>query len=177
MILRAQRQEPEPDPLLDALPQLAALGFDAVEDYVCWSLIEPEPGRFEFGLHREHQRAARAAGLGYHVYPWLHSMPAWAFERPEFVPATCLEHGRPAPFPSIFAPTTRAALEHFYARLAEGLGAVAAWYDLRVRMEPAAPDEAAASAPAFPTLRAPPGMPERPAVLRYGARFRGRREG
>ena len=44
-------------------------------------------------------------------------------------------------------------------------------------MEPAAPDEAATSAPAFPTLQAPPGMAERPAVLRYGARFRGRREG
>jgi sulfite dehydrogenase (quinone) subunit SoeA len=46
----------------------------------------------------------------------------------------------------------------------------AAWYDLRVRIEKV-PAAEARNAPTFPTLEAPP-LPERPSVLRYGARFR-----
>ena len=45
----------------------------------------------------------------------------------------------------------------------------AAWYDLRVRMTKA--DEPGAE-PTFPTLKPPAGLPERPALLRYGAIFR-----
>jgi anaerobic selenocysteine-containing dehydrogenase len=46
----------------------------------------------------------------------------------------------------------------------------AAWYDLKVRIEPA--EAAAATEPQFPVLRLPPGMAERPRILRYGAEFR-----
>jgi anaerobic selenocysteine-containing dehydrogenase len=52
----------------------------------------------------------------------------------------------------------------------------AAWYDLKVRLEKAAPDEAATTAPLLPPLGTLPGQQPTPAVLRYGARFRGRRE-
>ena len=48
----------------------------------------------------------------------------------------------------------------------------AAWYDLRVSVEKASADEAGNSWPQFPPLKPPVGIPERPAVLRYGARFR-----
>jgi len=48
----------------------------------------------------------------------------------------------------------------------------AAWYDLRVSVEKAPADEAEDSWPQFPPLKAPAGVAERPAVLRYGARFR-----
>ncbi len=47
----------------------------------------------------------------------------------------------------------------------------AAWYDLRVRIEKAAPDEAAVSEPQFPPLATPPGIGEAPRRLRYGAAF------
>ncbi|MBM3517999.1 MAG: formate dehydrogenase [Alphaproteobacteria bacterium] len=50
----------------------------------------------------------------------------------------------------------------------------AAWYDLRVRIERAADGEHE-TAPQFPPLAPPPGAPERPAALRYGAEFRARR--
>ena len=46
----------------------------------------------------------------------------------------------------------------------------AAWYDLRVRIEKAAPADAGESAPRFEPLPPPPGVRPRPAVLRYGAR-------
>jgi hypothetical protein len=47
----------------------------------------------------------------------------------------------------------------------------AAWYDLRVRIEKA-PAEAEVSEPHLPATKPPPQLPERPAILRYGARFR-----
>ncbi len=50
----------------------------------------------------------------------------------------------------------------------------AAWYDLRVRVEKA--DAWAGSEPRFPTLPVPASLPPRPDILRYGARFRAKRE-
>jgi anaerobic selenocysteine-containing dehydrogenase len=51
----------------------------------------------------------------------------------------------------------------------------AAWYDLRVRIDPAAPAEAGTSAPRLEALRPPPGLPPAPQVSRYGLEFRQRR--
>lgn len=48
----------------------------------------------------------------------------------------------------------------------------AAWYDLRVRMEKAGPDEIAESLPQFEPIGAAPRADVRPDVLRYGAEFR-----
>jgi anaerobic selenocysteine-containing dehydrogenase len=48
----------------------------------------------------------------------------------------------------------------------------AAWYDLRVKLEPASPAESAISAPQFATLRPPGGMAPRPDMVRYGLDFR-----
>ena len=50
----------------------------------------------------------------------------------------------------------------------------AAWYDLRVRLEPAT-DGATASAPRFDPLPRPPGLAAPSSVLRFGAGFRPRR--
>jgi sulfite dehydrogenase (quinone) subunit SoeA len=51
----------------------------------------------------------------------------------------------------------------------------AAWYDLRVRLEPAAVAEAGTSAPQFALLRPPASLGAAPQVSRYGAEFRARR--
>jgi anaerobic selenocysteine-containing dehydrogenase len=48
----------------------------------------------------------------------------------------------------------------------------AAWYDLRVRIEPAAEEEAGISAPQQAVLRPPAGLAAQPEELRYGAEFR-----
>src|SRR6185312_17046046 len=45
----------------------------------------------------------------------------------------------------------------------------AAWYDLRVRVEKAAPAEAGESLPSFAALKRAPGLAAPPRVLRYGA--------
>jgi anaerobic selenocysteine-containing dehydrogenase len=51
----------------------------------------------------------------------------------------------------------------------------AAWYDLRVRIERASDEERPQSEPQFADLKSPVGR-DRPSLLRYGARFRGRGE-
>ncbi len=50
----------------------------------------------------------------------------------------------------------------------------AAWYDLRVRIEKAAPAEAGETYPRFARLANPPGLAEAPHRLRYGAAFHAR---
>jgi anaerobic selenocysteine-containing dehydrogenase len=45
----------------------------------------------------------------------------------------------------------------------------AAWYDLRVRIERAAPDEAGETAPRLEAVRRPAGLAPPPTILRYGA--------
>jgi hypothetical protein len=48
----------------------------------------------------------------------------------------------------------------------------AAWFDLRVRIEKAAPAEAGETHPLMATLKTPAGLAPRPEVSRYGAQFR-----
>lgn len=52
----------------------------------------------------------------------------------------------------------------------------AAWFDLRVRIEKAKPEEAAESFPQFDPAERPPGMKPPPDVLRYGKNLRRQRE-
>ncbi len=63
---------------------------------------------------------------------------------------------------------------HRYAN-ADPVTGQAAWYDLRVRIEKCAPDEAPLSEPRFDTLTPPDDLPDRPDILRYGQRFARRR--
>jgi anaerobic selenocysteine-containing dehydrogenase len=53
----------------------------------------------------------------------------------------------------------------------------AAWYDLRVRIDKAAPLEAGRSMPGFAPFGHPAGLPAPPPILRYGARGDGAGEG
>src|SRR5262249_46821109 len=50
----------------------------------------------------------------------------------------------------------------------------AAWFDLRVRLEKAAPDEAGEIEPKLEPITPPPSIGTTPHRLRYGAGFRGR---
>jgi len=59
---------------------------------------------------------------------------------------------------------------HRYAN-ADPVTGQAAWFDLKIRLTKAAPDEAGESAPQFPVLKNLPGVEKRPTILRYGAKF------
>ena len=51
----------------------------------------------------------------------------------------------------------------------------AAWFDLRVRIEKAEPDDAQQTEPAMAELPGMPGMRAAPKILTYGQQFRDRR--
>ncbi|HZM00703.1 MAG TPA: hypothetical protein VFD43_10670, partial [Planctomycetota bacterium] len=122
----ARRGEAPPDPERERA-ELAAwkrAGFDAVEDYVFWELVEGRRGRFDWAVHRGNAAAAQRLGLEYVVYPWAHAVPAWFRASQDFVPGRCLEHGEPGPMPSPFAATTWTALEQLLRATRDGLGDV-----------------------------------------------------
>lgn len=119
----AKGRPPAPDPLFADLPRLAALGIDAVEDYVGWNVIEKKEGAPDFSLHRRHRDEALRLGLSYVVYPWVHALPPWLADSARLDRARCLEHGQTTIHPSIFAPSTLSLYDRFYALLASGLGA------------------------------------------------------
>jgi Beta-galactosidase len=119
----ARHGEPAPDPReeRELLPHWRALGFDAVEDYVAWQVVEPRPGEWDFALHRGHAQAAARAGLQYVVYPWVHSLPPWWRAGPECVLARCVEHGQQGALPSLWAESTWHAAERLWRALAAAL--------------------------------------------------------
>lgn len=122
----AREGRPAPDPDLERrlLPAWRAAGFDAVEDYVFWELVEPVRGRLDWSVQRGNAAAAHAAGLSYWIYPWAHATPAWFRAGPDFVPGRCLEHGEPGPMMSPFAASTRQAALGFLRAARGGLGDV-----------------------------------------------------
>jgi len=119
--------EPLPDPAEERslLPHWRALGAAEVEDYIAWTVVEPdERGRFDWSIHRENARAAHKAGLRYAAYPWAHALPGWFRNGPGHVPGRCLEHGQAGALPSLFAESTWQVTHRFWNAVREGLGDV-----------------------------------------------------
>jgi len=130
----ARHGEPLPDPReeRELLAGWGALGFDAVEDYVAWQLVEPRPGEWDWSLPRGNAQAAARAGLRYVAYPWVHAAPDWHVGSADWVPSRCLQHGADSALPSPWAPSTWLAAERFWRALAAALrdvlhGVVLAW--------------------------------------------------
>ncbi|MHC5211365.1 MAG: hypothetical protein ACYTG2_11655 [Planctomycetota bacterium] len=119
---REGRPAPDPEDERRLLSAWRAAGFDAVEDYVFWELVEPARGRFDWSVQRGNAAAARAAGLAYWIYPWAHAAPEWFRKSRDFVPGRCLEHGEPGPMMSPFAASTRDATLRFLHAARSGLG-------------------------------------------------------
>ncbi|MDH3335946.1 MAG: hypothetical protein OEL50_04805, partial [Rhodospirillaceae bacterium] len=53
----------------------------------------------------------------------------------------------------------------------------AAWFDVRVKIEKATPEEAGETLPQFKATKKPPHMPKKPKILRYGAEFKTHKKG
>ncbi|MGE3172151.1 MAG: hypothetical protein AB7O97_05945 [Planctomycetota bacterium] len=112
----------EPNDLGRELAVMQARGFDEVEDYVAWAVVEPAPDRWDWDEHRAHAAAARAAGMRWVPFVWAHALPAWYRASADFRPTVCLETGAVRNAPSLFAEQTRAFVARFYTALAAGLG-------------------------------------------------------
>ena len=97
----AQRQ-------MDAIAKgAAAARVTAWEPYVKWSMIEREPGKWDFAYYDMQVRTLQKHGLKW--TPFLiagpaYATPKWFKESGESVFAVCLEHGQPTRTQSIWNP-------------------------------------------------------------------------
>ncbi|MBP8129723.1 MAG: family 14 glycosylhydrolase [Candidatus Hydrogenedentes bacterium] len=104
--------EPDVEAELQALHNLAplakVLGFNGIEMYVRWRLIEPDKeGAFDFAYYDT--LVAKLAEYGLKWFPLLivgsaYALPDWFAESPENVGFVCLEHGVSNPIQSIWSP-------------------------------------------------------------------------
>lgn len=106
-------------------PLAKALGFSAVESYVKWWFVEPEPGRFDWSYYDAVVAEARRHGLRW--FPLLvvgsaYTLPDWYHDSPENVGFVCLEHGKRNNIQSIFAETQTPHVQRFLKAFGEHYG-------------------------------------------------------
>lgn len=110
--ISAHAYEPDIEAELQALHNLAplakVLGFNGIEMYVRWRLIEPEKeGEFDFAYYD--RLVAKLEEYGLKWFPLLiigsaYALPDWFAQSPENVGFVCLEHGLSNPIQSIWSP-------------------------------------------------------------------------
>lgn len=130
------RKEPGTTPVTpEVVAQLKRISCFAMCDYPSWSLLEREPGKWDFSLYRENAERLAASGIRYVPFCWLHFTPKWFMDAPEFVPYRCLEHGEPLTQLSLWAPATRRIYDEYYRRLAREMGESIAFIRLAMPSE------------------------------------------
>lgn len=117
--ISATAYEPDTEAELQAIHNLAplakVLGFNAIEAYVRWRLIEPEK-EGEFDFHYYDRLAAKLQEYDLKWFPLLiigsaYALPDWFAESPENIGFSCLEHGISNPIQSIWSPYHRRHVE------------------------------------------------------------------
>lgn len=97
------------DNLHNLAPLARVLGFNAIEAYMRWNVIEPErEGAFDFGYYDAIAEKIQAYGLQW--FPLLivgsaYALPSWFLGGEEDKGFVCLEHGVENPIQSIWSPT------------------------------------------------------------------------
>jgi len=93
--------------LREQLPLAKALGFNGIEAYVRWDLVEPKPGEFDWTFYDAIVEELRRYDLK--LFPLLivgsaYALPEWFYNSTENVGFVCLEHGLSNPIQSIWSP-------------------------------------------------------------------------
>jgi len=96
-----------PAHLRNRLPLVRALGFNGVESYVKWSLVEKTPGVFDWSFYDS--VVAELEKFDVKWFPMLvagagYSLPKWFWESKDNARFKCLEHGLEDDTQSIFYP-------------------------------------------------------------------------
>lgn len=117
--ISAHSHQPDVESELQVLHNLAplakVLGFNGIEMYVRWRLIEPEAeGEFDFTYYD--RLVAKLQEYGLKWYPLLivgsaYALPDWFVESPENIGFVCLEHEISNPIQSIWSPYHRRHVE------------------------------------------------------------------
>jgi hypothetical protein len=124
-VTTAAGEELSPDHVRDApahlrnrLPLVRALGFNGVESYVKWGLVESTPGVFDWSFYDSVVDELEKAGLKW--FPMLvvgsgYALPKWFWESQDNVRFKCLEHGMEDDTQSIFFPAQEKYAKRFLA--------------------------------------------------------------
>lgn len=113
--IRVMGMNPNPQDDIAALRELAplakVLGFNAIEMYVRWNVLEPDrEGSFDFSYYDSLVSVLQEYGLKW--FPLLivgsaYALPSWFIDSPDNVGFVCLEHGISNPIQSIWSPYHR----------------------------------------------------------------------
>ena len=88
----------------DALIATASrFNLSGIEDYIGWSVVEPERGKSDWGAYREDAAAIRKAGYKFVAFLWIQSLPRWVKNDPRKVFAGNVATGLETGALSIFA--------------------------------------------------------------------------
>ena len=107
------------------LPIYKALGVTSIQSYVRWSLIEPEPGKFDWSFYDRVVELLAHHGLKWVVFIMIGPMyatPEWFRKSDKSVYVKCLEHDRACPVQSIWNPHLLEYVDRFFALAAERYG-------------------------------------------------------
>ena len=108
--------------LKELLPLAKALGFNGIESYVRWDLVEPSPGKFDWSYYDALVEEIRKHDLKW--FPLLivgsaYTLPKWFFDSPENVEFVCLEHNKSNPIQSIWSPYHKKHVTRFLKAFGE----------------------------------------------------------
>ena len=98
------------------------LGSTGIEYYVGWGVAEPEEGKWDFSIYKEHARRVKESGYLYIPRVWVQNLPHWVRNNPAYPRASNVDTGLETDSLSIFADKTREAYDRVYAAFAKELG-------------------------------------------------------
>jgi len=107
------------------LPIYKGLGVTSVQSYVRWSLIEPEPDRFDWSFYDRAVELITRHGLKWVVFIMIGPMyatPEWFRRSDKSVYVKCLEHDQECPVQSIWNPHLLEYVDRFFRLAAERYG-------------------------------------------------------
>lgn len=93
-----------------------------IEEYIGWSVVEPEPGKPNWDLYREDATAIRKAGHEFVAFLWIQTLPEWVKNDSKYIFTSNVATGLETEALSIFAPETLDAYDHFFGEAKRELG-------------------------------------------------------
>jgi hypothetical protein len=96
--------------------------LSGIEDYIGWSVVEPEKGKPNWSAYRGDAAAIKSAGYKFVPYMWIQALPKWVKSDPKYVFTGNVVTGLETQALSIYAPETMEAYDHFFAEARRELG-------------------------------------------------------
>ncbi len=106
---------------------LKRIGVFADCDYQAWSMVEPQPGKWDFSRYIKTAQLVKKAGLDYIPFCWVHYPPQWYLDSPDFVPYRCAEHCEDLIQLSPWSPKVWEVYRSYYQAQKKAMGDYIGW--------------------------------------------------